>query len=149
MDPQNLNKENEINFDILPSTKEEEEIVINKIVSFNNLQEKFINNNLIFNNYIIKDCDEIIAGINSVITYWNILFISILFVDENHRGKNLGSLLLRKVEDEAKSLGVTLVHLDTFDFQAKDFYLKHGYEIFGILDDCPKDHKRYYLKKSL
>ena len=29
------------------------------------------------------------------------------------------------------------------------FYLKHGYEIFGILEDCPKGHKRYYLKKSL
>jgi GNAT superfamily N-acetyltransferase len=149
MDPQNLNQENIINFDILPASKEETDIVINKIVSFNNLQEKFINNDLIFNNYIINDCDEIIAGINSVITYWNILFISILFVDEKYRGKNLGSLLLRKVEDEAKSLGVTLVHLDTFDFQAKDFYLKHGYEIFGILDDCPKEHKRYYLKKSL
>jgi GNAT superfamily N-acetyltransferase len=102
-----------------------------------------------FNNFIIKKSDEIIAGINSVITYWNILFISILFVDEKYRGKNIGSLLLRKVEDEAKLKGVTLAHLDTFDFQAKDFYLKNGYEVFGILDDCPKDHKRYYLKKNL
>ena len=40
-------------------------------------------------------------------------------------------------EEEAKAMGATLVHLDTFDWQAKDFYLKHGYEIFGVLDDCP------------
>lgn len=40
-----------------------------------------------------------------------------------------------------------LIHLDTFDFQAKDFYMKHEYEIFGILDDCPIEHKRYYMKK--
>jgi len=32
---------------------------------------------------------------------------------------------------------------------SKDFYLKHGYEIFGVLDNCPKGHKRYYLKKTL
>ncbi|PPE03578.1 hypothetical protein HCUR_00960 [Holospora curviuscula] len=25
----------------------------------------------------------------------------------------------------------------TFDFQVKDFYLKQGYEIFGVLEDCP------------
>jgi hypothetical protein len=37
----------------------------------------------------------------------------------------------------------------TFDFQAKDFYLKHEYEVLGILDDCPKGHKRYYMEKVL
>jgi hypothetical protein len=61
----------------------------------------------------------------------------------------LGTILLNKVEEKAKQLGATLSHLDTFDFQAKDFYLKHGYEVFGVLDDCPKDHKRYYMKKVL
>lgn len=45
--------------------------------------------------------------------------------------------------------GCYLVHLDTFDFQAKDFYLKHGYEIFGVLADCPKEHNRYFMKKNI
>ena len=39
--------------------------------------------------------------------------------------------------------------LKTFDFQAKEFYLKHGYEVFGVLEDCPADHQRYYLKKKI
>jgi hypothetical protein len=63
--------------------------------------------------------------------------------------KNLSSFLLNKVETEAKAMGARLAHLDTFDFQAKDFYLKHGYKIFGVLDDCPPGHKRFYLKKVL
>lgn len=29
----------------------------------------------------------------------------------------------------------------------KDFYIKHGYEVFGVLDDCPKGHKRYFFNK--
>ncbi|HQS83397.1 MAG TPA: GNAT family N-acetyltransferase [Alphaproteobacteria bacterium] len=99
--------------------------------------------------YCFKDQWAIVAGINAEMYFWNIVYISILFVDNAYRHKNLGSSLLEKVETEAKARDAKLVHLDTFDFQAKDFYLQHGYEIFGILDDCPKGHKRYYLKKNL
>lgn len=100
-------------------------------------------------NFIIKDRDKIIAGIAADVYVWNILFVSVFFVNEEYRGKGLGSILLEKVESEARSLGVKLSHLDTFDFQAKEFYEKHGYDVFGILDDCPKGHKRYYMKKYL
>lgn len=77
------------------------------------------------------------------------MFISVLFVDEPYRGRGLGTWLLKHVEEKAKSTGIRLIHLDTFDFQAKDFYLRQGYEIFGVLEDCPKGHSRYYLKKLL
>jgi len=40
--------------------------------------------------------------------------------------------------------------LDTYDFQALAFYQKNGYEVFGILENCPAPgHIRYSLKKSL
>ena len=42
-----------------------------------------------------------------------------------------------------------LIHLDTFDFQAKEFYKKQGYVVFGKLDDCPENHCRYFMKKLL
>jgi GNAT superfamily N-acetyltransferase len=80
---------------------------------------------------------------------WGILYIDVLFVEESHRGQQLGSLLLSKVEAEAKSMGASLSHLDTFDWQAKDFYLKQRYEVFGVFEGCPKGHKRYYMKKTL
>ena len=75
--------------------------------------------------------------------------IGALFVDERYRGKGIGSALLKQVEEEARRMGAGVARLDTFEFQALNFYLKHGYEIWGILEDCPKGHKRYYLKKSL
>jgi len=77
------------------------------------------------------------------------LYIDVLFTISDSRAKGFGSRLLTYVEKEAKQLGATLAHLDTFDFQAKDFYIKHGYEVFGVLDDCPQGHKRYYMKKAL
>ncbi len=139
-----------LTFDIIPATQEEAEFIDNKIVEFNTSQVPCSRSQTpVFKNYVVKDKGVIIAGINAFLYRWGILYVDVLFVDEHHRHKGLGSALLQKVEGEAKEMGSTLAHLDTFDFQALDFYLKHGYEIFGVLDDCPKGHKRYYLKKSL
>ena len=80
---------------------------------------------------------------------WNVAYIDTLCVDEAYRGKGLGAKLLAEVESAAKEKGCYLIYLDTFDFQAKEFYEKQGYAVFGVLDDCPKGHCRYYLKKAL
>ena len=136
--------------EITPATDEEALLINDKIVAFNNSKVPFSQEQEpIIQNYVIKDGSKVIAGINAMIYHWGILYVDMLFVDEEYRGQDLGSQLLNKVELEAKAIGATLVHLDTFDFQAKDFYLKAGYEIFGVLDDCPKGHQRYYLSKKL
>lgn len=135
---------------IFPATAQDIEFIDNKIVEFNNQQVPFTQSEPFINlNYVIKDGDQIIAGITAAAYCWKILYISILWIDEAHRKQGLGSQLLEKVESEAKKIGCHLAHLDTFDFQAKDFYLKHGYAIFGVLDDCPIGHKKYFMKKRL
>lgn len=99
--------------------------------------------------YLLKDGDDIVAGICAEVYTWNILYIALLFVDERKRHQGLGSYLLKLVEEEARALGSTLSHTDTYDFQGKEFYIKNGYEIFGTLDGCPPGHQRFYLKKEL
>ena len=101
-------------------------------------------------NYNLQDNGVIIGGINSHLYFKkSVLHVEDLFIEEKYRGQDLGSILLAKVEKIAKERGANLVHLETFDFNAKDFYLKQGYEVFGVLDDCPKGHKKYYMKKVL
>ena len=137
---------------ITESTAEDKSVILDKLVRFNQhilgiATDKPSSLEL---NYVVKLDGMIIAGINACLYFMqSILHINHLFVDEKHRSQRLGSTLLKKVENEAKTRGVELAHLDTFDWQAKDFYLKHGYEIWGVLEDCPKGHKRYYLKKRL
>ena len=97
---------------------------------------------------ITDDNGNIIAGCVAKMYCWNVLYIDILWVDEHYRKQGLGSVLLKAVEHTAEEKGCYLVHLDTFDFQAKEFYEKHGYTLFGTLEDCPKGHCRYYLKKQ-
>lgn len=101
-------------------------------------------------NRVIKGVNgEVLAGINSLLYCWSCLSVDVLWVKEEYRKEGYGSVLLNEVEKIAKEKGCNLVHLDTFDFQAKDFYLKHGYEIFGVLDDCQVGHARYYMKKNI
>ncbi len=80
---------------------------------------------------------------------WNWLKISLLWVCAEHRGRGFGSELLRQLESEAASRGCTNSHVDTFSFQARDFYLANGYEKFAELSAYPEEHSRIFLKKAL
>ena len=82
-------------------------------------------------------------------TYWGWMYIDILWVQENHRRKGIGSKLLREAEGEALHRGCHHVHLDTMSWQAPDFYKKHGYELIGILPDIPSGNQKYLLMKAL
>ena len=139
------------NYIIEESTREEYGVVDNGIVEYNLSKVPFTQEpSFISINRVIKDLNgEIVAGINSLLYCWNCLYVDVLWVKEQYRKEGYGSVLLNEVEKIAKEKGCNLIHLDTFDFQAKDFYLKHGYEIFGVLDDCPMEHKRYYMKKNI
>ena len=39
--------------------------------------------------------------------------------------------------------------LDTHSFQARPFYEARGYKVFGVLDDYPEGHKKFFLSKKL
>lgn len=136
---------------IRESNSEEADLIVDRIVEYNlskvPLKQQV---SLLWINRVIEDTNgEIIAGIRSKMYCWNCLYIDVLWIKEEYRKEGLGSKLLREVEKIAKEKGCHLIHLDTFDFQAKDFYVKHGYEVFGTLDECPQGHKRYFMKKNI
>lgn len=132
-------------------TRESLRIVDDGIVEYNNSKVPFTQEPTFIpiSRIIKEDNEEIVAGVNALLYCWNCMYIDVLWVKEGSREKGYGSILLREVEKIAKEKECSLIHLDTFDFQAKDFYLKHGYEIFGVLENCPVDHMRYYLKKNI
>ena len=82
-------------------------------------------------------------------TYWGWMYIDILWVQEDHRKKGIGTKLLSEAEKEAIRRGCHHVHLDTMSWQAPEFYKKYGYEVIGILSDIPKGNQKYLLQKAL
>ena len=92
---------------------------------------------------------EILGGITGTI-FWYHLHIDFLWVDESLRGEGYGGKLLDYIEKTARENNCRLIQLDTFSFQAPDFYQKYGYQIVGIIEEHPtKDFQQYYLEKRL
>jgi GNAT superfamily N-acetyltransferase len=70
-------------------------------------------------------------------------------VGELVRGQGYGKRLLQAAEKEARTQGCRGVFLSTFSFQARPFYERLGYEVFGELPDNPAGHSLYFMKKTL
>jgi GNAT superfamily N-acetyltransferase len=133
------------------STSDERELIDSKLVEFNKANVPFRQKDAwIGLSFVLKDdAGNVFAGVNATLYCWKVMYVDILYVDDEHRGKGYGRLLMDKAETKAKSLGGYMSHLDTFDWQAKDFYEHQGYVAFGVLENCPPGHNRYYMKKDL
>jgi GNAT superfamily N-acetyltransferase len=94
------------------------------------------------------DQGKILGGLLGV-TYWGWLTVEIFWLSDNLQRKGYGSRMLLMAEEEALKRGCHHAHLDTMDFQAHGFYEKHGYRVFGVLEDLPAGHQRIFLSKSL
>jgi len=78
-----------------------------------------------------------------------LLHVAALWVQPSARGTGLGTQLLTRAEAEARSRGCRRAWLDTYDFQAKPFYERQGYSVFGELDGYPNGHRRFFMTKAL
>lgn len=65
------------------------------------------------------------------------------------RSQGVGSRILKQAEEEAKKRGCKYSFLDTFSFQAPEFYKKYGYKEQFALNNYPVTGKRYYFTKNL
>lgn len=77
------------------------------------------------------------------------LHINTLWVDPSVRGQGYGTQLMAATEAEARRRGCHSAYLDTFSFQARPFYERCRYEVFGTLDDFPAGHQRFFMRKAL
>lgn len=77
------------------------------------------------------------------------VFVELLAVAEEGRGKGVGSQLMARVEQEARLRGMDGIWLDTFSFQAPEFYRRLGYSEFGRIDGYPENEARLFFVKRL
>ena len=98
--------------------------------------------------YLLDETGKKIAGLIGN-THGNWLFVKFLWVSEELRRRNIGSNILNQAEKTAQERGCKYSFLDTFDFQAPEFYKKHGYKEVFALENYPVTGKRYYFTKTL
>ena len=76
------------------------------------------------------------------------LFTDLLWVHRDLRRGGIGSGLIAQAERFAITRACHSAWVDTFSFQAPEFYKRLGYEVFATLD-YPPAHQRIFLKKHL
>lgn len=96
--------------------------------------------------FVRNAAGQIIGGLNGY-THWDWLFISHVWVDDALRRQGYGRELIERAEEEALRRGCLHAHADTYSFQARGFYEALGYKIFGVLEDFPKGHTRYFFQR--
>jgi Predicted acetyltransferase len=97
----------------------------------------------------IEEDGQLVAGLDACMTAFRILYVSTLFVNEEHRRKGFGTALIREMEARAAEMGATVIRLDTFDWQGKEFYEALGYETVGHYENRQEGYAEYFFLKRL
>jgi len=98
---------------------------------------------------VFRDGEDVPAGGIQGHCYAAWLHVLMFWLPEDLRRGGLGARLLRRMEEEARARGCVGVYLDTLSWQARPFYEKQGYTLFGTLHDTPPGHSRFFLMKRL
>lgn len=73
--------------------------------------------------FIAKENNKV-CGMITGHSYYNEVYIEDLIVLKEYRNKNIGSALIRKVEEHFKDRKFENINLTTYEFQAPKFYEK-------------------------
>jgi GNAT superfamily N-acetyltransferase len=80
---------------------------------------------------------------------WGWVYVEKLWIHADYRKLGAGSRLLKAAEAEAAAAGCTDAVLDTFSFQARGFYERHGYVVYATLEGFPPGYRQFFFHKKL
>ena len=100
-------------------------------------------------NVVVKDRDTgvIVGGIHGR-TSLGLLFVDLVFLPEEWRGRDVGMRMMRAAEDEARRRGCKSGVLCTISFQAPGFYQLLGWRVFGEIACDPSGTSRLFMTKD-
>src|ERR1700757_1278062 len=81
-------------------------------------------------------------------TSMGLFFLDLFYLPKKLRGGGVGSRALRMAEGEAVRRGCRAATLVTVNFQAPDFYARHGWEEFGRIASAP-GVEGIFMRKAL
>lgn len=132
-------------------SREDLKTISEGIQSYN---QQHISDNVVFEKdtkfavFAKDDNGKVLGGVRAC-AFWNYCTIELLWISEETRGSGVGRKLMEAAEKFAFEKGFNFVRTETLSFQARPFYEKLGYKVFGELPNHPEGHTTYCLVKEL
>jgi len=100
-------------------------------------------------NVAVRDGDGALRGGVVARVALDTVYIDIVWIDDGLRGGGYGRIMMEHVEEKARGLGARIAWLYTLSWQARPFYEKLGYRVFGEMPFGGGAHHRYFMRKDL
>lgn len=97
---------------------------------------------------LARENGQVVAGITGW-TWADCCELVSLWVDDAHRGCGVGSVLIRKAEEEARARGCTTIVIFVYSFQPVALYERLGYHEVGRVEDFPSGSDAVFMVKRL
>jgi ribosomal protein S18 acetylase RimI-like enzyme len=98
--------------------------------------------------FVAQDGGELVGGLVGY-SWGGICEVMWLWIADGHRRHGLGGRLIEAAVAEAAARGCAYVQLATYDFQAPDFYRRHGFEMIAEIPEKPLGHVEYVMRRLL
>lgn len=130
--------------------EDQRKYVYDKLVEYNakHMPQSVASNFEQINLMLLDDGGNVQGGILAH-WIWNWMCVDILWVDDKFRGHGYGSKLLDQIETMAVERKCECIQLDTYNFQAPEFYKRKGYEVCGRIEYAQGQVSRFYMVKRL
>ncbi|WP_028865610.1 GNAT family N-acetyltransferase [Psychromonas aquimarina] len=125
-----------MNFEFALSPSEKDVAAIyNGLLEFNQPHFPEINEQT-FGLFVRDTNSTVVGGVTGKILFTS-LHVNYLWLAKSIRGSGIGSELIKRIEQEAAGYGVNNIYLDTYTFQAPQFYERLGFTEVGRYRDFP------------
>ncbi len=122
--------------------------------------DNFLDKESVYQGYAIKNESDAVVGFCTLEPFKNIVPFQttaevMYFIEREYIGKGIGTKTLRKLEDEAKRLGIRKLIVDITDDNetSLDFHTRNGFREYGRLKKCwkkfGKDLGIVYMEKDI
>ncbi|NCE65191.1 GNAT family N-acetyltransferase [Pseudoflavonifractor sp. 524-17] len=95
----------------------------------------------------VREEGAVVAGIVARLLV-DCIYVELLWVAEPYRKQGLGRRLLEEAETRGRILGARRMELDTFSFQALDYYPRLGFRCFARVEPYSGPYSRSYFLKE-
>ena len=94
------------------------------------------------------DDGRVLAGVSGLV-WGGYCELHAMWVDETLRGRGLARQMMEQAEGHARRKGCSLVLFHAYDALARGLYARLGYDVVGIVEDCPSGSTARWYRKNL